>query len=394
MLVLIADNSHTTREFIGQIMAAEGHGLVMAEDGLSALRTIREKSPDLVILDVVMPKIPGDQVCRFLKNNHLLRLIPVVMISGACLGQEERLLAAGADVLVAKNRPELLRQAMLKVLALVAERKLATWDRRQVLGAKGVRPRAIDEELISERRQHWSFLERVAEGVAFLDETHCVYFLNQAFCRALGVQDSLPLLGREFWDLFPHGERPEIRRMVEHPSPGAPSRELTMGGRHYLLNSYRGLPEDEATSVILMLDISERKASERAIRESEDRLRTIMQALPAGMVLIDPAEYRVTGTNPAALAMLDLGEAELVGQPCAPHLCPRQAKGVCPLPGLGSFPQSREGEYRRTGRTRLPVLKTVVPIVSRGARADSGNFPGPEPQHKARWRRCALEASA
>ncbi len=222
MLVLIADNSHTTREFIGQIMAAEGHGLVMAEDGLSALRTIREKSPDLVILDVVMPKIPGDQVCRFLKNNHLLRHIPVVMISGACLGQEERLLAAGADVLVAKNRPELLRQAMLKVLALVAERKLATWDRRQVLGAKGVRPRAIDEELISERRQHWSFLERVAAGVAFLDETHCVFSSTWHSARALGVQDRVPHFGPRDLGPLPHGERPGNRRMVEHPLAGRP----------------------------------------------------------------------------------------------------------------------------------------------------------------------------
>jgi twitching motility two-component system response regulator PilH len=79
--ILIADDSTTDIKFIESVLAVTGHSLTFAVDGEEAERLIRSNSYDLVILDVVMTKKNGFQLCRDIKRDEKLKGIPVVILS-------------------------------------------------------------------------------------------------------------------------------------------------------------------------------------------------------------------------------------------------------------------------------------------------------------------------
>jgi two-component system cell cycle response regulator len=82
-----------------------------AHDGIEALERVARKKPDLILLDVMMPKMSGFEVCRRLKNNPQTADIPVIMVTALNeFGDIERGLDSGADDFVSKpiNRLELL----------------------------------------------------------------------------------------------------------------------------------------------------------------------------------------------------------------------------------------------------------------------------------------------
>jgi twitching motility two-component system response regulator PilG len=81
-LVLAVDDSQTVRRLISVSLERKGYRVVTAEDGMQALVRLAEHVPDLVLLDITMPKMDGYEVCKIIKRNQLLKHVPVLMLSG------------------------------------------------------------------------------------------------------------------------------------------------------------------------------------------------------------------------------------------------------------------------------------------------------------------------
>jgi DNA-binding response OmpR family regulator len=79
--ILVADDERDMRELIGFTLRFAGFDVVLAADGIEALEKAPVEQPDLILLDIWMPKITGYEVCRQLKENPLTRGIPVVFLS-------------------------------------------------------------------------------------------------------------------------------------------------------------------------------------------------------------------------------------------------------------------------------------------------------------------------
>ncbi|MEM4407089.1 MAG: response regulator [Candidatus Methanomethylicaceae archaeon] len=79
--ILIAEDSPTDIQYIKSILADTGHDLSVAMDGEEAERMIKNEPFDLVILDVIMPKKNGFQVCREIKKDERLKGIPIIMLT-------------------------------------------------------------------------------------------------------------------------------------------------------------------------------------------------------------------------------------------------------------------------------------------------------------------------
>ena len=98
--VLIVDDEPNIREVVGLYLGRDGHDVVSAADGEEALEVFRESEPDLVVLDLMLPKLGGLEVCRRMQAQ---RSVPLIMLT-ARGEEEERIvgLSLGADDYVVK----------------------------------------------------------------------------------------------------------------------------------------------------------------------------------------------------------------------------------------------------------------------------------------------------
>lgn len=101
--VLVVDDSLTYREMISKLLKEYGMTVAIARDGEEAIARIHKYAFDLVVLDIVMPKMNGYEVCRSLKSNPKTKNVPVVICSSK--GEEfDRYwgMKQGADAYIAK----------------------------------------------------------------------------------------------------------------------------------------------------------------------------------------------------------------------------------------------------------------------------------------------------
>jgi DNA-binding response OmpR family regulator len=96
--ILIVDDNETNRCLLTARLGAEGYQTVEAEDGEKALEIMQEIAPDVVLLDIMMPKIDGFEVCRRLKGHTTFGFVPIIMVTARTDSQDVVTgLNAGAD---------------------------------------------------------------------------------------------------------------------------------------------------------------------------------------------------------------------------------------------------------------------------------------------------------
>ena len=79
--VLVIDDSKTIRRSAENLLTKEGCDVITAEDGFDALAKIAESNPDIIFMDIMMPRLDGYQTCALIKNHSLYKSTPVVMLS-------------------------------------------------------------------------------------------------------------------------------------------------------------------------------------------------------------------------------------------------------------------------------------------------------------------------
>jgi DNA-binding response OmpR family regulator len=101
--ILIADDNENIREALTYLLEDEGYTLSLAKDGAEALKKVREVSPDILFLDIMMPEINGYDVCRTIKSDPDLKKTYVIMLTAkGQVDEQERGKEIGADEYVVK----------------------------------------------------------------------------------------------------------------------------------------------------------------------------------------------------------------------------------------------------------------------------------------------------
>ncbi|MGH8283407.1 MAG: response regulator [Gammaproteobacteria bacterium] len=79
--VLVIDDSKTIRRTAETLLSKEGCEVLTAVDGFEALSKIADHKPDIIFVDIMMPRLDGYQTCALIKNNHIFSHTPVIMLS-------------------------------------------------------------------------------------------------------------------------------------------------------------------------------------------------------------------------------------------------------------------------------------------------------------------------
>ncbi len=118
--ILIADDNQANCELLEAYLSNVECRIEMASDGQETLAKVTSFKPDLILLDVMMPRLSGFEVCKKIKDDPQLRRIMILMVTALNeLGDIERAVAAGTDDFLSKpvNKVELLKRVenMLKI---------------------------------------------------------------------------------------------------------------------------------------------------------------------------------------------------------------------------------------------------------------------------------------
>jgi CheY-like chemotaxis protein len=137
--ILVVDDNEQNLELLVAYLDDLEAQVVTAADGMEALDKVREQTPDLILLDIMMPRMSGFEVCRKLKSDPETRDVPIIMVTALNeLGDIERGVESGTDDFITKpvNRLELMTRvkSLLRVRHLKneLERTLAYLNEMEV----------------------------------------------------------------------------------------------------------------------------------------------------------------------------------------------------------------------------------------------------------------------
>jgi twitching motility two-component system response regulator PilH len=198
--ILVADDSALVAAMLSNMLKGAGYDVARAADGIEATQKAYSEMPDLILLDIFMPRMNGYQVCRLLKNDSAVSHIPVIILTGSdSTSAEFWSLQTGADAFMTKGfePPELLG---------AVDRLLTKFP----TGGKEPQPAPAPEEILSqvsilidrelyhttvERLELQTVLRNLHDGIVRVDMQRNISSVNRALCQMLG-EDEAALVGK------------------------------------------------------------------------------------------------------------------------------------------------------------------------------------------------------
>ncbi len=219
--VLVVDNDRLAVEVVGDILKQEGYDVVKAYDGIEALEALQEEVPDVVVLDMVMPRVDGDLVFQSIRRDPRTGRLPVIILSGTLVEDQDALLALGADAYVAKGHRDEMQRNILAALRDIAAGSGGV--RPSLRGIEGLQPHHKVRELLALRRYTEAVLSTIIEGVLEVDGRRRVVSVNRAGTEMLG-RSEMELLGTPLIELFTADNRGAVESALARIAPRAGDR--------------------------------------------------------------------------------------------------------------------------------------------------------------------------
>jgi PAS domain S-box-containing protein len=360
--VLVVDNNATIVELVSTHLSGKGYEVAKAYDGLQALDclVLTDQLPDVILLDLIMPRLDGQRLTRFLKQDNLYSSIPIIILTGIASEDEGTILAFGADAYIAKGRIEDTMAHVYDTFRWLEGRTAADETRNVVLGVEKLYPREMTRELLHIKGHLDTMLAMMEEGVVEIDQDHRVLYANPAACRLIGTADH-QLFGKALSSFF------EARQAVdEHLSragcdnqAAAPSLQIEHGHRVLTLTFTTLLDESNyCGALVIFNDVTTQVRRERSLLEL---MEAIVRHAPVGLCLLD-ANETILASNPSFSRILRQPVSRsAIGSPLSDFLA---GTGLAPESLLPPLADAGSGETRSIEFTTAVFPERIVLTTS------------------------------
>lgn len=205
--ILIADNDEHIVSLLKSELAKEGYEIITAYDGAEALKKIRTELPDLIILDLLMPKIDGYRLCLYLREDPTFADIPIIAVSGMAIEDEERIKKLKANYFLAKTRLEnLISNITLAINTLLFKYdKASELTKVQESSFKNMQARQMVRELLFNKLHLEEILNSMADGVIEIDEHNNILYANFSALTLLQKKEK-DIIGKLISSCFAHSD--------------------------------------------------------------------------------------------------------------------------------------------------------------------------------------------
>ncbi len=267
--VLIVDNDLMFLALFGDILREEGFQVKTANNGKECLEEIKKNPPDILFTDLIMPKISGEQLIKYVRSDPALADIVIVIISGALTeysGRDQ----LGADYYIEKSEIGTIREKLRDVCQNIVSSKGR--ETPSLLHKKGLRHRKIVEELLSSRSQKRQISQCMKEGLIVYDFDHKILEVNPAAEKYLGKSLN-DLLNTSVEEHFDPSDREQIKAILKKLPKGKQKDNYltTTLGPKTLDLIFSVFKDDQGESppggIILIYDLTRQKLIEQRLEK-------------------------------------------------------------------------------------------------------------------------------
>jgi PAS domain S-box-containing protein len=267
--ILVVDDNQVLLKFVRNLLEREGFEVQTAEDGLAALNLVPSFLPDFLIVDLVLPKISGDKLCRTVRKMERMQDCAIIVLSAALAEIDTDPIDICADAYIAKSSFPQMANHILDALARLAAPHTAD-EAKLVMGIESVHARRLTRELLARNHHLSAILDSLTDEIVEICEGRIVY-ANHAALRFLGLPEE-ELLTTDPTELFNPKVRPRVRAMLANGGKGI----CTLGKRSPVqLNdrmvTIKRVPIDcaEKSCIIRISDVTARIQLEMQLQHSQ-----------------------------------------------------------------------------------------------------------------------------
>jgi PAS domain S-box-containing protein len=267
--VLIVDNDKLAVKVLVNILVNQGFETTCAYSGLDALQQLADNTFDLVFLDLVMPRVGGDRICRYITQSPRHADTKVFIVSAAALEGRHNIAELKPFACIAKAPYNILKK---NILAALDELNTGPHE-TMLMFSEGVYPRSVVEELLFSQRHFETILSSMTEAVFELDINGTITYVNNS-ARMLLDKEEWELIGqnfsREFSDMNSAQIDKTLLSILYSGGPGAAGLSVRRQNRELSLSLRSVLRDNELIgATVVVNDLTEKKLldQERCLRE-------------------------------------------------------------------------------------------------------------------------------
>ena len=312
--VLAVDDDQLFLEFMDDLLSKEGYEVLTAEDGLSALDILKTHTPDIIFIDLIMPRIEGKVLCRIIRSMEEFNDAYVIILSGTLAEEKIDLSLLGADACIAKGPLSEMSQHILEVLA---NPELASSRSRsgEVIGIESVSARGMTTELLAFKDHFNAVLRQMAQGFLEVTSEGWIVYANPAALSLIGIPEE-ELLGSDYIKLFAQRDHARLYGLLKKPDDNPP---ITYDSpvrlnEHEVTLDILPFAGNKDTFSIAITDVTRLRREAEALSAGERRLRKLINENVDAIVIVD-GEGSVKFLNLAAERLFGRRSEEMIGDP-------------------------------------------------------------------------------
>jgi PAS domain S-box-containing protein len=206
---LVVDNDYFFVEFLTDLLEKRGYQVFKAYNGKQGIALLEDKTVDILFSDLILQKVDGRQLFKFVRDKFNGSRFPLVALSGSMIEQLGSLQEIGADYYIAKGPVEELSVKLNEFLTSLETLNHRPPAEPEVLAAGNVFPRRDAMELMTSLKFHQAVIECAGAGILVVDDDTRIINANPAALEMVG-KSFLDILNRPVADLFAAEERSEL----------------------------------------------------------------------------------------------------------------------------------------------------------------------------------------
>ena len=206
---MVVDADYFFVEFVSELLEKRGYAVTKAYDGKDGISKLESSPQDILFVDLIMPKVDGQQFIHFVRQKYGPNHFPIVALSGVMIEQLGNLNEIGADYFMAKGPIDKLAVQLNEFMAEIEAYPEFPPSEMKIMETGGVYPRRDAVELLNALKFHQAVIESLGVGIIVVDMDTRILNANSL---ALEIMEklSMQIVNRPIIEIFPKPVRAKL----------------------------------------------------------------------------------------------------------------------------------------------------------------------------------------